>query len=51
MKRKIQILIALVYGIFQLFAQDKAAEINKLMQTYDDYGSLMEQCWLLKVGK
>jgi CubicO group peptidase (beta-lactamase class C family) len=36
MKRNVLFLITIIYGTFQLFAQDKAAEIEKLIQSYYD---------------
>lgn len=51
MKRIGLILIAIVYGAFPLFAQDKAAEIDKLMQTYHDYGQFNGAVLVAESGK
>ncbi len=51
MKRYVLILIAIVYGAFPLFAQDKAAEIDKLMQSYHDYGQFNGTVLVAESGK
>ena len=51
MKRYVSILLAIVYGAFPLFAQDKAAEIDKLMQSYYDYGKFNGAVLVAESGK